>query len=109
MMSTSEAKSELFSRIEEKMQQEVAAYIKNQEEEAKEKASEIANEILGQAIQKYSQEVSSEKTISVVSLPSDDLKGRIIGREGRNIRAIEQLTGVDLIADDTRSYYGILL
>ena len=101
MMSTSEAKTELFKRVEEKMQQEVAAFIKNQEEEAKEKASEIANEILGQAIQKYSQEVSSEKTISVVALPSDDLKGRIIGREGRNIRAIEQLTGVDLIVDDT--------
>jgi ribonuclease Y len=101
MMSTNEARTELFKRVEVKMQNEVTAYIKNQEEEAKEKANEMANEILGIAIQKYSQEVASEKTISVVALPSDDLKGRIIGREGRNIRAIEQLTGVDLIVDDT--------
>lgn len=101
MMSTAEAKSELFKRVEDKMSQEVAAYIKNQEEEAKDKANDFARNYLSLAIQKYSQEVATEKTVSVVALPSDDLKGRIIGREGRNIRALEQMTGVDLIIDDT--------
>ncbi|MDY4787968.1 MAG: ribonuclease Y [Bacilli bacterium] len=100
-LSTTEAKNELFKRVEEKMAQEVASYIKNKEEEAREVANDKARELLGLAVQKYSQEVASEKTVSVVSLPSDDLKGRIIGREGRNIRALEQLTGADLIIDDT--------
>jgi len=101
MMSTSEAKTELFKRVEEKIGQELAAFIKNQEEEAQETANTKARDILGLAIQKYSQEVAGERTVSVVALPSDDLKGRIIGREGRNIRALEQMTGVDLIIDDT--------
>jgi ribonuclease Y len=101
MMSTSEAKPELFKRVEEKIGQELAAFIKNQEEEAQETANTKARDILGLAIQKYSQEVAGERTVSVVALPSDDLKGRIIGREGRNIRALEQMTGVDLIIDDT--------
>ena len=100
-LSTSEAKAELFKRVEEKMSQEVASYIKNKEEEARETANQKSRELLGMAIQKYSQEVVNEKTVSVVALPSDDLKGRIIGREGRNIRALEQLTGADLIIDDT--------
>ena len=100
-MSTSEAKAELFKKVEQKMTQEVAAYIKNQEEEAKSKADDNARNILSLAISKYSQEVTCDKTISVVALPSDELKGRIIGREGRNIKAIEQLTGADLIIDDT--------
>ena len=100
-MSVSEAKAELFKKVEVKMAQEVAAYIKNQEEEAKSTADESARNILSLAISKYSQEVTCDKTISVVALPSDELKGRIIGREGRNIKAIEQLTGADLIIDDT--------
>lgn len=100
-MSSQEAKTELFKRVEEKMAQEVAQYMRNEEEKAKDKAGETARNILGLAIQKFSQEVASERTVSVVSLPSDELKGRIIGREGRNIRALEQLTGVDLIIDDT--------
>ena len=100
-MSMNEAKAELFKRVEQKITQEVAAYIKNQEEEAKSTADENARNILSLAISKYSQEVTCDKTISVVALPSDELKGRIIGREGRNIRAIEQLTGADLIIDDT--------
>ena len=100
-MSAAEAKKELFSRVEEKIANEVTSYIKTKEEEAHEKAAEMAKNILGIAIQKYSQEVASEQTVSVVALPNDDLKGRIIGREGRNIRTIEQKTGVDLIIDDT--------
>jgi len=100
-MSVNEAKTELFKKVEVKMAQEVAAYIKNQEEEAKSTADESARNILSLAISKYSQEVTCDKTISVVALPSDELKGRIIGREGRNIKAIEQLTGADLIIDDT--------
>ena len=100
-MSVSEAKAELFKKVEVKMAAEVAAYIKNQEEDAKATADEAARNILSLAISKYSQEVTCDKTISVVALPSDELKGRIIGREGRNIKAIEQLTGADLIIDDT--------
>ncbi len=101
LMSSQEAKDELFKRVEEKSALEIAAYIKNAEEEAKLVANDKARNLLGFAIQKYAQDVSNERTVSVVALPSDDLKGRIIGREGRNIRAIEQLTGVDLIIDDT--------
>lgn len=100
-MSTQEAKDELFARVESKISKEIASFIKNKEDEAKETADEKARELLGLAISKYAQEVTTEKTVSVVSLPNDEMKGRIIGREGRNIRALEQLLGVDLIVDDT--------
>ncbi len=100
-MSIQEAKDELFERVESKMSQEVAVYIKNKEDEAKETAAAKAQELLGLALSKYAQDVTTEKTVSVVSLPNDDMKGRIIGREGRNIRSLEQLLGVDLIIDDT--------
>ena len=100
-MSAEEAKEELFKRVEDRTKLEMIAYVKDVEEEAKEKSEDIAKNIIGLAIDKYSQEVVSEKTISTVSLPSDEMKGRIIGREGRNIRTIEQLTGVDIIIDDT--------
>ena len=100
-MSLEDAKKELFKRVEEKMEHEIAAFMKEKQEEAEEKAAEAAKEILSLAVDKYSQEVASERTVSVVSLPSDEMKGRIIGREGRNIKTIEQLTGVDLIIDDT--------
>ena len=100
-MSIEDAKKELFKRVEEKMDHEIAAYMKDRQEEAEEKAAENAKEVLSLAIDKYSQEVASERTVSVVALPSDEMKGRIIGREGRNIKTIEQLTGVDLIIDDT--------
>ncbi len=100
-MSADEAKDELFKRVEDRTKLEMIAYVKDAEEEAKEKSEDIAKNILGLAIDKYSQEVVTEKTISTVSLPSDEMKGRIIGREGRNIRTIEQLTGVDIIIDDT--------
>ena len=100
-MSIEDAKKELFRRVEEKMEHEIAAFMKDKQEEAEEKAQDMAKEILGLAVDKYSQEVASERTVSVVALPSDEMKGRIIGREGRNIKTIEQLTGVDLIIDDT--------
>ena len=100
-MSIEDAKKELFKRVEQKMEHEIAAFMKEKEEEAEEKAAEHAKEVLSLAVDKYSQEVASERTVSVVSLPSDEMKGRIIGREGRNIKTIEQLTGVDLIIDDT--------
>jgi len=96
-----EAHDEIFSRVESKMAKEVATYLKNQEDEAKAKAEENAKQILGLAISKYSQEEVQERTVSTVALPSDEMKGRIIGREGRNIRTFEQLLGVDLIIDDT--------
>lgn len=100
-MSQQEAHDELMQVVEKKMQNEVAAYIREKEEEAKAKAKENSREIIATAIQRYSQEESLDRTISVVALPSEEMKGRIIGREGRNIRAIEQATGVDLIIDDT--------
>ena len=100
-LTVAEAKKELFRIVEEKIANETTLYIKNKEEEAKLKANDTAKQILSVAIEKFSQEVAAERTVSTVSLPNDELKGRIIGREGRNIRTIEQLTGVDLIIDDT--------
>ena len=96
-----EAREEILKRTEDKMTQEVTAYMMQREEEAKEDAENMARDILGLAIDKYSQEVISERTVSSVSLPSDEMKGRIIGREGRNIRTLEQMLGVDIIIDDT--------
>ncbi|MFP4078668.1 MAG: ribonuclease Y, partial [Bacillota bacterium] len=96
-----EAKDLIFKRVESEMGREIAQYIKDEEEKAKFEADKKSRELLANAMQKYAQDVTSERTVSVVSLPSDDMKGRIIGREGRNIRTIEALTGVDLIIDDT--------
>lgn len=100
-MSADDAKKELMEVVEKRMTQEVASYIREKEEEAKEKASLTARGIIATAIQRYSQEETIERCVSVVGLPSEEMKGRIIGREGRNIKAIEQATGVDLIIDDT--------
>jgi ribonuclease Y len=100
-LSSADAKAELFTIVEQQSANEVAAFLKEKEEEAEAKASETARKIIGTAIQRYAQEETIEKTVSVVGLPSEEMKGRIIGREGRNIRAIEQATGVDLIIDDT--------
>ncbi len=96
-----EARDLIFKRVEDEMATEIAAYIKEEEEKAKLYVDRLAKQILSQAMQKYAQEVTSEFTVSVVSLPDDNMKGRIIGREGRNIRTIEALTGIDLIIDDT--------
>ena len=100
-MSESEAKKELMEVVEKKIENEVATYIRDAEENARLKAQEKSREIIATAIQRYSQEETIDRCVSVVSLPSEEMKGRIIGREGRNIRAIEQATGVDLIIDDT--------
>ncbi len=100
-LTASEAKAELFEVVKNQTANEMALYIKEQEEETKARANDVARNIIGQAIQRYSQEETIDRTVSVVGLPSEEMKGRIIGREGRNIRAIEQATGVDLIIDDT--------
>lgn len=100
-MTREEARKELMDVVEKKIENEVAVYIREKEDEAREQARQNAQEIIATAIQRYSQDEAVERTVSVVSLPSEDMKGRIIGREGRNIRAIEQATGVDLIIDDT--------
>ncbi len=100
-MTAAEAKEQLFENVKVQTANEMALYVKEQEENAKATASDTARKIIGDAIQRYAQEETIERTVSVVALPSEDMKGRIIGREGRNIRAIEQATGVDLIIDDT--------
>ena len=100
-MTVSEARDEIFKRVESQMSQEIALYQRNKEEEMKENAEVKAKEILSLAISKYSQEVTTERTVSTISLPNDDMKGRIIGREGRNIRSLEQILGVDVLIDDT--------
>ena len=87
-MSTQEAREELFNRVESKVSKEIAAFIKQKEEEAKEECDNKAKELLGLALTRYAQDVTSERTVSVVALPSDEMKGRIIGREGRNIRSL---------------------
>lgn len=100
-LKASEARNIILEETKEKMRVEIANYIKDEEEKAKDIAHNKAKSIISLAIQKYSSETSSEKTVSTVSLPVDELKGRIIGREGRNIRTFESLTGVDVIIDDT--------
>lgn len=100
-MTTAEAKEELFAITEKRMEKELVSYIKEKEEEAKATADEKARNIVALSIQRLSNDEAIERTVSVVALPSEEMKGRIIGREGRNIKAIEQATGVDLIIDDT--------
>lgn len=100
-MSANDAKKELMEAVEKRMDKEVSTYIRDREEEARTKAADVSRNIIALAIQRYAQEETIERTVSVVTIPSDEMKGRIIGREGRNIRAIEQATGVDLIIDDT--------
>ena len=96
-----EAKESVMKIVEEKMSKEIAAYIKERETEAKLDVDSKAKEMLVNCMQKYAADVTNEQTISVISLPNDEMKGRIIGREGRNVRTIESVTGVDLIIDDT--------
>ncbi|MGN1358410.1 MAG: ribonuclease Y [Bacilli bacterium] len=96
-----QAKESVMKIVEEKMSKEIAAYIKERETEAKLDVDSKAKEMLINCMQKYAADVTNEQTISVISLPNDEMKGRIIGREGRNVRTIESVTGVDLIIDDT--------
>ena len=96
-----EAKQILLDEVEKDIRKDASAMITRIETEAKDEADKKAKEIITMAIQRYAADQVTETTVSVVSLPNDDMKGRIIGREGRNIRAIETLTGVDLIIDDT--------
>ena len=100
-LSKEEAKAELISVIEEEVKHEAAMKIIEIEAQLKEDADKKARNIISLAIQRCASDHVSEATVSVVALPSDDMKGRIIGREGRNIRTIETMTGVDLIIDDT--------
>ncbi len=100
-MSSVEAKQRLLESMEVEMQGEASRRLREWEIKLKEEADEKAREILSQAMQRCASEVVSETTVAVVPLPSDEMKGRLIGREGRNIRALEQATGVDLIIDDT--------
>lgn len=99
--SSAEAKRILLEAIEGELQEETSRRLHEWEEELKQRSDEKAQEILSQAIQRSASEVVAEATVAVVPLPSDEMKGRLIGREGRNIRALEQATGVDLIIDDT--------
>lgn len=96
-----EAKALIMDRVEREIGLEITAYIKEQEAEAKLIVDRKAKTLLANSIMQYANDATTEKTVSVVALPNDEMKGRIIGREGRNIRAIESLTGVDLIIDDT--------
>jgi len=96
-----DARRIIMDTVRESMKIEIASYIKEEEERARLEVKSKAKNILALAIQKYAGETAGEVTVTTVSLPSEEIKGRIIGREGRNIRAIESLTGVDLIIDDT--------
>ena len=100
-LTSEQAKEYLLKTVEEEVKIETAKLVKELESQAKEEADKKAKEIVVNAIQKCATDHVSETTISVVSLPNDEMKGRIIGREGRNIRTLESLTGVDLIIDDT--------
>ena len=96
-----EAKKQLLEAVEQEIKTEKATIVRELEQKAKEESGKNAREIISYAIQKCAADHSAETTVSIVPLPSDDIKGRIIGREGRNIKALETLTGIDLIIDDT--------
>ena len=91
----------IMKRVEDDMAREIVDYIKEQERNAKLEAHEKAKQIIVSSMERYAEDVANEQTVSTIDLPSDEMKGRLIGREGRNIRTIESVTGVDLIIDDT--------
>ena len=99
--SKEQARKEVMKTVEDKMAVEIASYIKERETEAKLDVDNKARDLLISSMEKYAADVTNEQTVSVISLPNDEMKGRIIGREGRNVRTIESVTGVDLIIDDT--------
>ena len=100
-LSMEEARQLLLARVEAEVRRDMATMVDKIEEQAREEAKQRSTNIMLQAMQRYAAEVTSEGTTKAVAIPSDDMKGRIIGREGRNIRAFEQATGVDVIIDDT--------
>ena len=100
-MTFEEAKNILLTNVEQEIRHETAIMVKEMEQQAKDDAEKKAKEIISSAIQRCAADHVAETTVSVVALPNDEMKGRIIGREGRNIRALETLTGIDLIIDDT--------
>ncbi|MFW6163383.1 MAG: ribonuclease Y [Planctomycetota bacterium] len=100
-MSPQDARTQLFERLEQELDHEVAALVDRKVEQAREMGDEKAREIISTAIQRCAVEHTTESVVSTIDLPGDEMKGRIIGREGRNIRAFEKATGVDVIVDDT--------
>ncbi len=99
--SKEKAKDLVMKQVKENMTKEISEYIREQENEAKLVADKTAREMIVTSMQKYAADIASDQTVTVVELPNEEMKGRIIGREGRNIRTIEAITGVDLIIDDT--------
>ena len=100
-ISKEEARKLVMDKVKETMSKEITSYVRDRENEAKLECDKKARELLVSSMQKYASDVASLQTVTVVNLPNDEMKGRIIGREGRNIRTIEAITGVDLIIDDT--------
>ncbi len=100
-LTADQAREQLFTRLEQELKGETGAMILKHEQELKQNADRLAREIIGMAVQRYAAAHTSETTVSSVDIPNDEMKGRIIGREGRNIRAFEKTTGVDVIVDDT--------
>ena len=100
-MTEKEAKDQIYARVEEKEQLNITKYLKDKEDEAESIADDKARDILSEAMARHAQEVTTERTVNVIALPSDEMKGRIIGRDGRNIKSLEQLLGVDILIDDT--------
>lgn len=102
-LSKAEAKDLLFEKVEKEIHNDLVSHIEKITQDAKNEAEKKANEIIAEAMQKYAGETVAESTVTTVNLPSDDMKGRVIGREGRNINTFERITGVDVIVDDTPS------